>query len=361
MSVTPHPVPYVADDAFSPGEALRDRLIELGMSQADLAARSNLSTKHINQIIQGIAPISHETALALERVTGTPARLWNALEAAYRDALVRSRSNELTPDDKAWLRTLPVVELQTRGLVVKSTSRSEVFQSVLAFFGVADRKAWERVWLKPIASFRRSKAFQSRPGATAAWLRLGELEGRSRPSKPFDAKLFRQVLNDARVLTRRTDFSAELVTRCANAGVVLVFIKEIPGCRASGAARWLTSAKALIQLSDRHKREDSFWFSLFHEGGHILLHSKRDMFVDDDRHGDDAIEEDADHFAEELLIPASKAHRLPLLKTPDDVEGFANDLDIAAGIVVGRLHNDGHWDWSRGNSMIRKIHIVHGD
>ena len=40
------------------------------MTQADLAARSGLSLKHVNQIAQGIAPITHETALLLEKVTG---------------------------------------------------------------------------------------------------------------------------------------------------------------------------------------------------------------------------------------------------------------------------------------------------
>ena len=358
MSSTPHPVPYVSDDVFSPGEALRDRLLELGMSQADLAARSNLSTKHVNQIIQGVAPITHETALALERVTDTPARIWNSLEAAYRDALIRSPHEHLGPDDEAWLKTIPVAELQARGLVIRSRSRNAVFQSVLAFFGVADRTAWERIWIKPIASFRRSKVFRSHPGATAAWLRIGERDGRSRPSGPFDPKLFRQVLHEARSITRLKDFSGELVARCASAGVVLVFVREIPGCRAHGAARWLTPTKALIQLSDRHKREDGFWFSLFHEGGHLLLHSKRDMFVDGDGHDEDTLEENADSFAADLLIPPSKASQLPLLKTTRDVEMFAEELGIAPGIVVGRLHNDGHWDWNRGNDLIRKVHIL---
>jgi len=65
MSDHPRPIPYLPDEASAPGEALRDRLKELEMSQADLAARSNLSTKHVNQIVQGVAPITHETALIL--------------------------------------------------------------------------------------------------------------------------------------------------------------------------------------------------------------------------------------------------------------------------------------------------------
>src|ERR1700687_4279405 len=101
------------------------------MSQTDLAARSNLSTKHINQIIQGVAPITHDTALALERVTGTPSRIWNALEAGYRDRLVRAEARRLAPADEAWLRTLPLAELQRRGLIIADGSRGAILQSVL--------------------------------------------------------------------------------------------------------------------------------------------------------------------------------------------------------------------------------------
>ena len=328
------------------------------MSQASLAARSNLSTKHINQVIQGIAPLTHDTALILERVTGTPARVWNALEAAYRDSLARNLQRSPTPADEEWLQQVPVAELVSRGYRLKGRSASETLQNVLSFFGVADRTAWERIWLKPSASFRRSQVFRRTPGATAAWLRLGELEGHQRNCQPFDPKVFRKALSAARTLTRNDDFSDELIAKCAEAGVALVFVTEIPGCRASGAARWLTPTKALVQLSDRHKREDSFWFSLFHEGGHLLLHSKRELFVDDGSPDDDVLESEANGFAADFLIPAEKSDRLRSLRTIDEITRFADELGIAPGIVVGRLHNDGKLDWSKGNQLIRKVRIV---
>ena len=328
------------------------------MSQADLALRTNLSTKHINQIVQGVAPVTHETAATLERVTGTPARIWNALEAAYRDSLLRSRRAPLSPADATWLKSLPLAELQGRGYLPPHASRSELMGAVLAFFGVADRLAWERIWLRPAASFRRSQAFQSHPAATAAWLRIGELEGRQVRCAPFDARRFREALLAARAMTRAKSFSDALVAECAKSGVAVVFVREITGSRASGAARWISPAKALIQLSDRHKREDSFWFSFFHEGGHILNHPKRELFVDGAQVDDDVHEEEANRFAANLLIPASETQKLRTLDTSDDVRRFADRIGVAPGIVVGRLHNDKLWPWNKGNEMIRKIQIV---
>ena len=81
---------YLPDYAVPPGETLRDTIQAMGMSQADLSRRTGLSAKHINQIVQGTAPISPDTALALEQVVGVPARFWDALEATYQ-----ARTNKL--------------------------------------------------------------------------------------------------------------------------------------------------------------------------------------------------------------------------------------------------------------------------
>jgi hypothetical protein len=99
---------------------------------------------------------------------------------------------------------------------------------------------------------------------------------------PFDAARFREVLAEIRDLTMWDDVGAaagRLFELCASAGVAVVFVGEIGKTRASGAARWLTPTKALIQLSLRHKSDDHLWFSLFHEAAHILLHSKKETFI----------------------------------------------------------------------------------
>ncbi len=68
---------------------------------------------------------------------------------------------------------------------------------------------------------------------------------------------------------------------CAAVGVAVVLVPELPGTRVSGATRWLTPGKALIQLSLRYKSDDQLWFTFFHEAAHVLLHGKRDLFIED--------------------------------------------------------------------------------
>src|SRR3990170_2991603 len=140
---------YRPDYAIPPGETVRSTLEAFGMTQAELSRRTGLSAKHVNQIIQGVAPISPDTALALERVLGVPARFWNALEANFQARQIRLREREVSPDDAEWLRRLPVKELAQRGLIEQTDDLAERRDQVLSFFGVASRPSWDAVWLAP--------------------------------------------------------------------------------------------------------------------------------------------------------------------------------------------------------------------
>lgn len=348
--------PFSPDYAIAPGETLRARLAEIGLSQADLAARSGLSTKHVNQIIQGMAPVTQETALILERVTGTPANFWNRLEASYRELMLRARQQALTPKDQKWIASIPVAALRRQVHLPDDHDQGALFSALLAFFGVADRAAWERVWLRPVASFKRTQAFRSDPGAVAAWIRLGQLHARDSDAEPYNAAAFRRTLQHIRRLTREGDPN-NLVDACARVGVAVVFIREIDRSRISGATWWASPTRAVIALSDRYKSADQFWFAFFHEAAHILLHSKKETFIDDGSE-DNEIEQQAHRFAADILIPPEASRHLPNLTTTTEVIEFADSLGISADIVVGRLHHDGLWPWNKGNRLKRRLQII---
>jgi HTH-type transcriptional regulator / antitoxin HigA len=350
---------YEPDYAVAPGRTLRSTLAVRGLTQADLAERTGLSLKHINQITQGVAPITAGTALLFEQVTDVPAQRWNALEAKYREKLARQENRERLADEKDWLKELPLKELIDRGFVSASADKATQVEQASRFFGVADPERWRRVWLAPLVSFRQSPSFVADAAAVATWLRLGELEATTIETEPYDAKQFRRVLSEARALTRSQPRVAlkRLRKRCAAAGVAVVFLPDIGKTRTCGAARWLTPQKALIQLSDRFKRDDQLWFSFFHESAHLLLHSKKELFVSegDLDNATEEEEQEANAFAAAQLIPRRYEREFQHLRTDSDVIAFAEELGIAPGIVVGRLQKERVWDWNRGNRLRRPI------
>ncbi len=287
--------------------------------------------------------------MSLERVTGVPAGFWNRLEARYRELTLRSQAIELDGEHLTWLRDLPVTALQYRGYLPTTSDRRELYHAALAFFGVANLAAWRRIWSRPVASFKRANTFTSHAESVASWIRIGELSAQHLSAEPFDKDGFRTALHHARSLTRTADFLHELQGLCAPPqGVLVVYVAEIDKCRISGATWWSSPTRAVIALSDRYKTEDQFWFSFFHEAGHVLLHSKKETFIDDGSEDDD-IEDAANRFAANTLIPPREQQHLASLTTTADVEAFSKRIGVSEGIVVGQLQHRGLWEWRKGN------------
>lgn len=339
-----------------PGETLRDKITGMNLSQAELAVRAGISAKHVNQIVHGVAPITLETAIALDRITGIPASVWNHLEANYRETLLRYTASTLSVDDQAWMDSLPINELKRRKILPDEKDRVKLFDALLSFFGVADRVAWDRIWKGQVASFRRSSAYRSAPESVISWLRIAQISAQAVNTEMFSTTKFRKVLSEIRSLTSNGDPN-DIVPLCAEAGVVVVFVSEVKGCHISGAAWWASKNRAIISLSDRYKRDDQFWFSFFHEAAHLLMHSKKETFVDDGK-DNNIVEEEADTFAANFLIPRNYEELLVTLKTESDVRAFASEIGIAPGIVVGRLQHDRKLDWSQGNNLKRGLRII---
>lgn len=354
------------DYAVPPGETLAEWLEERGMSQGQLAQRLDKSTKHVNQMINGVAPIVPSTALDLEFVTGIPARFWLAREAAYREDLERLKRSTEIEQSFDWLSEIPLAELRRRG-AVSATLRDKaacVIES-LRFFGVPNVATWRALYLQPQAAFRQSTAHQVSPGAVAAWLRLGQLEAERLDLPPFRPEALRAGLSVIRDLIRNHgDLGQEIVEVCGQTGVAVAFVPDVPGTRASGATHWMRG-RPIVQLSLRGKTDDRFWFTLFHELAHVLLHGRGEVFIESSGKRDDADtvskESEADELAGNLLIRPEEAHRLPGLRSLDDVRQFAREIGVSPGVVVGRLHHDGTRPWSWGAGLKARVDLVDED
>lgn len=347
--------PFQPDYAIPPGETLQETLGGVGMTQAQLAERTGLTTKTINLIVKGKAPVTPETALQLERVLGTPASFWNNRERQYRETLARLQEEKQLEEHTAWLKDMPYRPMVGLGWIPDAKEPVARIQILLNYFGVASPQQWKSVWEKPVAAFRDSKAFQKDPGAVSAWLRKGEIEAQKIHTKPYEEGRFREALGRARSLTQQPPETFEPALRklCSDSGVAWVLIPELPGTHAHGATRWLTPEKALIQLSLRYKSNDQLWFSFFHEAGHILLHGKREVFLED--HSVPSNKEvEADRFASDKLIPPSDYMRLVSQGPPYTkllICRFAKQVGIAPGIIVGRLQHDGKLPPSHCNDL----------
>lgn len=332
---------YKPDYTLPPGVTLKEILEDRGMSQAELAVRAGLTEKTINLIIKGTAPISYETASKFEMALGSPASYWNSREAQYRSALLNQEEKGRLAQMADWVKKFPFNEIVSRGYIEDTKDKGEMAHRLLAFFGVSSIEAWNEIWLKPQLQFRGSSAHDTRPEYVAAWVRMGEIAAADIYCSPYNATTFQSTIKELRGLTilPASEWMPKLTLSCANAGVAVCLVKEIPRAAVSGVAKWLSKDKAVIMLSLKYKKDDQFWFSLFHEVCHILKHSKKTVFYEYEK-SNDPLEVEADQFARDLLIHPQHAGKLPFLKNKSQIRSFAAEIGVSPGIVVGRLQHD---------------------
>lgn len=353
---------FVPDYATHPGEILEETLMARGMKKSEFAERCRLSTKTISLIISGKAHVTPETAIQFERVLGVSANIWNNLDANYRLHVAKVADLQKLESKKEWANKFPVKELVKKGYLPDTKSPTEKVKYLYSFFGVANVEAWKAKYKNIPVSCRKSSAFNSSFEAIAAWLRIGELEADKIKTDRYDRDKFKKSLLEIRPLTSETPeiFEPKMKELCRKSGVALVFVSELPKTRLSGATRWLRPDKALIMLSLRYKVDDHFWFTFFHEAGHILLHGKKRVFIDEKNRREDEEERQADQFAAREMIPDREYQKLTSQKSysKQAILAFAESINIAPSIVVGRLQHEEAIPHSWLNGLKRKLQLV---
>ena len=334
-----------------PGFTIADLLEERGIKQVELAARMGVTPKFINELVAGKASISPTTAIALERTLDLPADFWLTRDARYQEYRARGDSESELEGQVAWLDELPMAFLRKMGVIRQSRANAAVVAECLAFFAVASVEAWREQYVRRTlgsAAYRASTKLKASQGAVATWLRVGELEAAKVQCEAFARDRFLEMLPLAKALSREADpkvFIPELERIFAEAGVVVKLIPAPTGCPVSGAVRWLTPEKALIQLSLRYKSNDVLWFTLFHECGHLVLHGKKMLFLEESGL-DGEEEEQANRFAADFLIPRDQWITIrDMLPLESNIRQIAERLGIAPGIVVGRLQKEESVPW----------------
>lgn len=337
----------------APGEFIQEWMEETGINQAELARRLGVSRKHVSQLLTGKAALTPATALALERVTGVPARIWNRYEAGYRDALLREEQRKQAIDSYAAAKSFPLAYLRKIGVITANAGDKAVTVSqLLSFLGVASFSAFSASWSESSMAYRRRAASRETDlPSLASWLLLGE---KQLPDNlpPLDKAALKALLPQLRELTCSKIHKAlpEARRYLQEVGVALCIVPAIKSLGVHGVTRWVNGSP-VIQLSTLYKTDDQIWFTLFHEIGHVLLHSDTQLFISDD---DSQAEEEADAFAARTLIPEPYQNSLPRKRDLKLVKEMAEEIGVAPSIILGQAqHKTGDYAW--GHALKQKI------
>lgn len=344
------------DWVSAPGDTIAEILSERKLSVADFAKRMEQSLSQTEDLLQGKATITIGVARRLGQVLGASVKFWMSRDFQYREDVGRIRK-----EHAKWLSDIPIGDMIKFGWLHPTPNAQGEGDACLRFFGVRSLQAWHAKYanVELMAAFRTSQSFESRPAAVAAWLRQGEREAEHLACAPWGRERFEGSMTQIRRLTRGKDpakFIPALRGICAESGVAVAIVRSPNGCRASGAARFVSADKALLQFSFRHLSDDQFWFTFFHEAGHVILHADKGLFVDGIGESETQEESEANAFAANILVPANLHPRLETL--PIDARSivqFAQSAGTSPGVVVGQLQHVGRIPHSKFNKLKRRF------
>lgn len=345
-------------DWFSPvGDSVLAAMRRRGVVSSDLADDLPDGARQLRDLLAGEGDIDDVTAQVLSaRLGGSPA-FWLARQREFDRALDHSLAAVDADERAVWLERIPMPSRPGRGPLGERRARAELSRR-LRFYGVSSLTAWHSRYGGDRAAtrFRSTASFTSDEGAVSMWLRQGEVEAALVDTAKWDPEILRGLLPEIRALSRFSRpgvFVPRLRALLARAGVALVFVRAPKGCRASGASRMVAADKAMVLVSFRHRSDDQFWFTLLHETGHLLLHGAA-TFVDTDDQETDRFEEEANAFAEELIVPPDRVAEMESLANDRKaVVAFARDIGVCPGLVMGQLQHRGLRPFIRSSRLQR--------
>jgi HTH-type transcriptional regulator/antitoxin HigA len=346
------------DWCLHPGELLADVLEKQGLRQSELAERTGLSAKHVNQMIKQLIGISPDVAILLERALGTPANFWIQADADYQVFESRRRAATALDQYQQWANQFDRPTLERHRIVNPIDSGITLVEKVLRFFQVATPAAFEQTWLRPSVSFRRSQAFTINEPNTALWLRLVERSAADVEVAPFNPRQLRKAAKSIPRLTAMSVPNGFVAARAAlaEAGVALTFVREVDRTRACAATWWIAADRPVIGITERHRKPDVFWFNLLHEIGHIVLHPRRTSYLnlDNTERSTDLAEQEADAFAGDILFPDDTSDQIARARNHQDLILIAARLGIGVATVAGR-HGNLTKKWNLAGRLRGKI------
>lgn len=338
--------------ATPPGATIKEQLEDRGMNQKEFASRMDMSEKHISRLINGEVQLTPDVAYRLEMVLGLPARFWSNLEAIYREKLAKVDAENALDADKELAKKFPYNEMAKHGWLPETRNMGEKAINLRKYFEVVQLQMLSNSKLLPSIACRRLSITEKADYALIAWAQKAKLEARNIATSPINIKELSDQLPTIRAMTTNdpADFCPRLISILANCGIALVFLPHIGGSFLHGAT-FYDKSKVVIGLTVRGKDADKFWFSLFHELGHIIL-----GHLNQENGTTDTDENAANDFARDQLIPNACFKRFVQhgVFSKDALITFARSINIDPGIVVGRLQKEGYIDFSWYNDLKTK-------
>ncbi|WP_257014229.1 ImmA/IrrE family metallo-endopeptidase [Serratia fonticola] len=337
----------ISNDGFSPdwvsapGETIIDLMDTYGLNEEELSKKVGLSVSKGRELISGELVLTEKIANKLEFIFDVSTQFWLTREEKYRD-----RKNAIELQNTEWVKSLPTSDMSRLGWLPKGLSGSKKLEHCLSFFGVSSVPEWLNFYKnkQTAIAFRKSEAFKTEEMAVLTWLKKAEHISRQQKTHSWDKEVLIASINDIRKHSLEPHpkvFIPAIRAILADAGVALVILPTPTGCPASGATCFFEQNKATLIMSFRYLRDDHFWFTLFHEIGHLVLHNCKQHRIEGVSGLSEKEEQEANEFSSNVLIPQEYRAEFNTLSSRNwiNIVKFSRKIGVSKGIVLGQLQH----------------------
>lgn len=325
--------------AFHPGYYIKEIIEESGLSQKDFANRLDTTPKNLSILVCGEQSLSIDIAMKLSRMLGTSVEYWLNLQKNYDALIAEFESDKELNQEKRIFKYFQYTYFRDNfDLPDLPRKTDEQIKCLREFLNVASLSVFTK---KNMAVSFRSTSEEMKESNTAranVMVQIAINQALKTDAPKFDKKKFKKAVDYALTLTtRHNDFYPLIREAFKEAGVVFVILPNLPGSRITGATKRV-GQNVMMMVNDRRFYSDTFWFTLFHEIGHVINGDYGITFEDEH----DGQEDAADKYAEDKLIPPEEYKKFLKLNQFNEnaIRNFAKSIDRDPGIVLGRLQND---------------------
>lgn len=351
------------DYAVAPGEYLEEWIDDHGVSQQRVAEQLGSSRKHVNEIVNGRAPITSDTAIRLERVTGISSKAWLKYEALYRADLARISDEEALADHVDQIAPSAVTYLRSIGMT-NATKRSpgKLVSDFLSFHRCGTWEAYVHLHEEAstgdyaLAALKDSGTTLDRTLLTT-WLRAAELAEPFERGRgyDYDPERLRSALPElrARAATPDSTMLRDISNMLADTGVVFMVVEPPKKLPLLGMTRWIDKKVPVIQQTGRWGKDGFVIWALFHEIGHVLNDPRGEMHVEysTEKKRNSAAEKGANKFALDTLFGDAGITQFRGLTYDREIAAKAREVGIAPGVAVHQMHRRRMLPYEFGNRL----------
>lgn len=343
------------DFIIHPGETLKEILEDIGMSQRELAIRTDVTESHISSVVNCQKAISISFSKKLEYALDIDASFWINLQANYDKELADFEEfNKVTNEELEILKRLNSIikYLKEIALLEREAQGPILVIQLRKLLNISSLIRIPEVY--QAGAYRLAIATNIDPYILFTWLRMCDLIVENQQIErelDIDRLIDKIPLIKELMYKDVAKIQSQLKTYLAECGIRFSIVRNFRGAPVQGIIKKNDDGTLNLLLTTRQKFADIFWFTFFHEIGHIINRDIEDRLIDYDSAKGEA-EDRADKFAANTLIDADEY--VDFVNKGDfsivSIKQFCTNQDIPAYILIGRLQKEKHIRYTQFSS-----------